>query len=137
MSNTKGFAAQNASSQLAPFQFARREVGAKDVMIEIDFCGVCHSDIHQVRDEWGGSVFPMVPGHEIVGHVTAGRESGREEQQELTKGTLINIGAHAFHQNQSFGPGLVSQPMLQLWPRVVVQIDCQMLNMIKFPPALR
>ena len=70
MSNTKGFAAQNASSQLAPFQFARREVGAKDVMIEIDFCGVCHSDIHQVRDEWGGSVFPMVPGHEIVGHVT-------------------------------------------------------------------
>ena len=40
-------------------------------MVEIDYCGICHSDIHQVRDEWGGSIYPMVPGHEIVGHVTA------------------------------------------------------------------
>jgi uncharacterized zinc-type alcohol dehydrogenase-like protein len=70
MLNTKGFAAQTASSQLAPFQFQRREPGEHEVLIHIDYCGVCHSDIHQVRDEWGGSTFPMVPGHEIVGHVT-------------------------------------------------------------------
>ncbi len=66
----KGYAAQSASSPLLPFQFQRRDVGANDVQIKILFCGVCHSDIHQVRDEWGGSIFPMVPGHEIVGRIT-------------------------------------------------------------------
>jgi uncharacterized zinc-type alcohol dehydrogenase-like protein len=66
---TKGYAAKNASSPVAPFQFERRELGDHDVLIDIAFCGVCHSDIHQVRDEWGGSIFPMVPGHEIVGKV--------------------------------------------------------------------
>lgn len=70
MIQTKGYAAQNSTTPLAPFSFERREVGPKDVLIEIDYCGVCHSDIHQARDEWGGSMFPMVPGHEIVGHVT-------------------------------------------------------------------
>jgi len=66
----KGFAATKAKSPLAPFKFERREVGPHDIQIEILYCGVCHSDIHQVRDEWGGSIFPMVPGHEIVGKVT-------------------------------------------------------------------
>lgn len=66
----EGYAAQNAKTPLAPFSFERREVGPKDILIDIDYCGVCHSDIHQARDEWGGSLFPMVPGHEIVGHVT-------------------------------------------------------------------
>lgn len=66
----KGYAAQSAKSALAPFNFQRREVGAHDVLIEIQYCGVCHSDIHQVRDEWGGSIYPMVPGHEIVGKIT-------------------------------------------------------------------
>jgi len=66
-----GYAAQDATSPLVPFDFERREPGPKDVVVEIDFCGICHSDIHQVRDEWGGSIYPMVPGHEIVGHVTA------------------------------------------------------------------
>jgi uncharacterized zinc-type alcohol dehydrogenase-like protein len=65
-----GYAAQNARSPLAPFKFERRELKDHDVLIDIHYCGVCHSDIHQVRDEWGGSVFPMVPGHEIVGKVT-------------------------------------------------------------------
>ena len=69
MLSTRGFAAKNASSQLGPISFERREVGKKDILIEIHYCGVCHSDIHQVRDEWGGSIFPMVPGHEIVGRV--------------------------------------------------------------------
>ena len=67
----KGYAAQNATSPLAPFKFERRKPGPHDVHFKILYCGVCHSDIHQVRDEWGGSIFPMVPGHEIVGKVTA------------------------------------------------------------------
>lgn len=70
MSAAKGYAAQAAHAPLTPFNFERREVGPHDVRIEILFCGVCHSDVHQVRDEWGGSIFPMVPGHEIVGRVT-------------------------------------------------------------------
>ena len=68
---SKGYAAQSPTSGLAPFSFDRRDPGPNDVVIDIDFCGICHSDIHQVRDEWGGSMYPMVPGHEIVGHVTA------------------------------------------------------------------
>lgn len=66
---TKSYAAQNASSSLAPYQFERRNVGNHDVQIEILYCGVCHSDIHQVRNEWGGAKYPMVPGHEIVGRI--------------------------------------------------------------------
>jgi len=64
------YAAHSASAPLAPFTVDRREPGPGDVQMEILFCGVCHSDIHQVRDEWGGARFPMVPGHEIVGRVT-------------------------------------------------------------------
>lgn len=64
-----GYAASAAKAPLAPFQFERREPGEKDVVIEILYCGVCHSDIHQARNEWGASLFPMVPGHEIVGKV--------------------------------------------------------------------
>lgn len=66
---TKGFAVQDAKSDLAPWNFERREVGPHDVQFDIQFCGVCHSDIHQIRDDWGGGIFPMVPGHEIVGKV--------------------------------------------------------------------
>lgn len=69
MIKSNGYAAQDAKSALAPFQFERREVGPNDVLIEIVYCGICHSDIHQVRNEWGGSKYPMVPGHEIVGKV--------------------------------------------------------------------
>ena len=71
MHASHGFAAHTAKAPLAPFAFERRDTGPKDIRIEILFCGVCHSDLHQVRDEWGGSIFPMVPGHEIVGRVTA------------------------------------------------------------------
>ncbi len=69
MIKTKSYAAQSAKSPLAPWSFDRREVGDHDVLIDITHCGVCHSDIHQARDEWGGAMFPMVPGHEIVGRV--------------------------------------------------------------------
>ena len=65
----KGFAAASSSSLLAPFSFERRELREHDVLVDILFSGVCHSDLHQVRDEWGGSIYPMVPGHEIVGKV--------------------------------------------------------------------
>ncbi|MGV3503801.1 MAG: NAD(P)-dependent alcohol dehydrogenase [Adhaeribacter sp.] len=66
----RAYAAQNATSPLGPFSFERRNPGPHDVKIEILYCGVCHSDLHQARDEWGGSIFPMVPGHEIVGRIT-------------------------------------------------------------------
>ncbi|HMI06425.1 MAG TPA: NAD(P)-dependent alcohol dehydrogenase [Flavobacterium sp.] len=71
MIQTKGYAAQNAETNLAPWDFERREVGPHDVQFDILFCGVCHSDLHQIKNEWGGSIFPMVPGHEIVGKVVA------------------------------------------------------------------
>jgi len=71
MSQASGYAAQSAKTPLGPFSFERREPGPNDVVIDIKFCGICHSDIHQARDEWGGSIFPMVPGHEIAGVVRA------------------------------------------------------------------
>jgi len=69
MLSTKGYAAMSPKAALQPFSFERRDVGAHDVLIKITHCGICHSDIHQARDEWGGSIFPMVPGHEIVGTI--------------------------------------------------------------------
>ncbi len=66
---TPAYAAAQANADLAPFAIERREPGPHEVLIDIAYCGVCHSDIHQVRDEWGGSIFPMVPGHEIVGKI--------------------------------------------------------------------
>src|SRR5579885_2891528 len=70
MPQTKGYAASAAKAPLAPFTFERREPREHDVQIDIKFCGICHSDIHQARDEWGGAAFPMVPGHEIAGVVS-------------------------------------------------------------------
>lgn len=71
MSSTSCYAAQSDSSLLAPFKIERRKIGANDVQIAIEFCGVCHSDIHVAKNEWGGSHYPVVPGHEIIGKVTA------------------------------------------------------------------
>ena len=68
---TLGYAAPALGEPLAPYTFERRAPKPDDVVIDIKFCGICHSDIHQVRDEWGGSSFPMVPGHEIAGVVSA------------------------------------------------------------------
>ncbi len=68
---TAAYAALSAKTPIEPFTIERRAPRANDVAIEILFCGVCHSDIHQARDEWGGSIFPMVPGHEIVGRVSS------------------------------------------------------------------
>ena len=67
-----GYAALQAKAPLGPYTFERRNPGENDVVIDIQFCGICHTDIHQVNDEWGGSsIYPMVPGHEITGIVTA------------------------------------------------------------------
>jgi uncharacterized zinc-type alcohol dehydrogenase-like protein len=69
-SKVRSYAAQAAESPLAPFEIARREPGPSDVEIDILFCGVCHSDLHQARNEWHNTSYPCVPGHEIVGRVT-------------------------------------------------------------------
>jgi len=71
MTKTVGFAAFDATSPLRQFDFERREPGPRDVAIEIEWCGVCHSDLHTARSEWPGTVYPCVPGHEILGRVTA------------------------------------------------------------------
>ena len=69
MIKTPAYAAAVSKAPLAPLFIERREPGPHDVLIEIQYCGVCHSDIHQVRDEWATGIFPMVPGHEIVGRI--------------------------------------------------------------------
>ena len=71
MSKVKSYAAQSATSPLDNFEIERRAPKPTDVQIEILYCGVCHSDLHTVRNEWGGTIYPAVPGHEIVGRVTA------------------------------------------------------------------
>jgi len=84
----KGYAVHSQTDKLAPWNFERRNVGPKDVLIEILFSGICHSDIHQVRSEWGPARYPMVPGHEIVGRIA-------EVGSEVTKfkvGDLAGIG---------------------------------------------
>jgi uncharacterized zinc-type alcohol dehydrogenase-like protein len=88
MMKTKAYAAPSARSPLAPFEIARREVGDHDVLVEIAYCGVCHSDVHQARDEWGGSMFPMVPGHEIVGRVA---RVGKQVEK-FREGDLAGVG---------------------------------------------
>ncbi len=69
--DVKAYAAQNAETPLREFTIKRREVTAHDVEIEILFCGICHSDLHQVHNDFGGTMYPIVPGHEIVGRATA------------------------------------------------------------------
>jgi alcohol dehydrogenase (NADP+) len=71
MIKANGYAVQEPGEPLAPWEFERREPGPDDVQIEILYTGVCHTDLHMAADDWGGGIFPMVPGHEIVGRVTA------------------------------------------------------------------
>ena len=85
---TRGYATKGPTSRLEPFNFERREPGPHDVLIEILYCGICHSDIHQARDEWGGAIFPMVPGHEIVGRVTR----VGSEVKRFKAGDLAGVG---------------------------------------------
>jgi uncharacterized zinc-type alcohol dehydrogenase-like protein len=89
---TKGYAAQSADKPLAPFEFERRAPGDRDVQIEIDFCGICHSDIHFTRNEWGMTTFPCVPGHEIIGRVVkTGKDASRfKAGQRVGVGCFVN-----------------------------------------------
>jgi uncharacterized zinc-type alcohol dehydrogenase-like protein len=84
----RGYATASPTSNFEPFSFERRDVGARDVLIEILFSGICHSDIHQARDEWGGSIYPMVPGHEIVGRVT----KAGAEVTKFKEGDIAGVG---------------------------------------------
>jgi uncharacterized zinc-type alcohol dehydrogenase-like protein len=83
-----GYAAQTQGALLAPFSFERRDPQPNDVVLEILYCGICHSDIHQVNNDWGNGVYPMVPGHEIVGRVT---QIG-SAVQKFKPGDLAGIG---------------------------------------------
>ncbi len=88
MFSVKAYAAASAKSKVAPIQIKRREPGPDDLQIRILYCGVCHSDVHQARDEWGGSIYPMVPGHEIIGRV----ERTGNQVTKLKVGDLAGVG---------------------------------------------
>ena len=88
MSQALAYAAQSPSTPLAPFSIDRRTPGATDVALDILYCGVCHSDLHTARDEWGGTIFPCVPGHEIVGRVTA----VGNKVSKFKVGELVGVG---------------------------------------------
>ena len=102
MAQVAAYAAPSARAPLGPHTIQRRDPGPHDVQIEILFCGVCHSDIHQVRAEWGDAIFPMVPGHEIVGRVTkVGTSVSKfvvgdhgQEDQIIPGVALIELGHH-------------------------------------------
>jgi alcohol dehydrogenase (NADP+) len=83
-----GYAAHDKASALVPFTFERRDPGPNDVVVEIAYCGICHSDIHQVRDEWKNAIYPMVPGHEIVGRVTKAGSAVKK----FKEGDLAGVG---------------------------------------------
>lgn len=90
--NTQAYAAYSATTPLAPYSFNRRNLLPNDVQIEILYCGVCHSDLHQARNEWGGnSIYPMVPGHEIIGKVTAIGTHVKKFSVEQTVGVGVFI----------------------------------------------
>ncbi|NTW51089.1 MAG: NAD(P)-dependent alcohol dehydrogenase [Chlorobiaceae bacterium] len=94
--NVLGYAAHFSKDALAPYRFLRREPRIDDVVIEILYCGVCHSDLHQVRNDWGGSSYPMVPGHEIVGRViSVGQEVTRFKQGDhVGVGCMVDSCRH-------------------------------------------
>lgn len=83
-----GWAAKDSSGKMQPYQFDRRELRGDDVRFQVTYCGMCHSDLHQIRDEWGGSTFPMVPGHECLGVVT---EVGKDVKK-FKVGDLTAVG---------------------------------------------
>ncbi len=96
MTKTNAYAAYSATTPLAPYSFDRRDPGPHDVQIEILFCGVCHSDLHTVRSEWEGTVYPMVPGHEIVGRVArVGAEVSKFKEGDLAAvGCIVDSCRH-------------------------------------------
>jgi alcohol dehydrogenase (NADP+) len=94
MIKTKAYAAQSSTSPLKPFSFDRRDPGPREIQIEILYCGVCHSDIHTARNEWQNTIYPCVPGHEIVGRVVkAGSEVKKfKEGDAAAVGCMVGSG---------------------------------------------
>ncbi len=88
MTQSKGYAAQSPTTDLAPWDFERREVGPNDVQINIAYCGVCHSDLHQIKNDWFPGIFPMVPGHEIVGTIL----KVGADVKKFAEGDLAGVG---------------------------------------------
>jgi hypothetical protein len=112
-----GFAAPSAAEPLGPYAFNRRDIGAQDVRIEILFCGVCYSDLHFARNEWRFTVYPCVPGHEIVGRVA-------EVGPEVTKykigdhvgvGCIVDSCRRCLACKEGFGAILRSRYDRHLW----------------------
>ncbi|WKL56942.1 NAD(P)-dependent alcohol dehydrogenase [Asticcacaulis sp. ZE23SCel15] len=111
MSTAKGYAALAPKAPLQAFSFERREPNDDDVVIDIQFCGVCHSDIHQVRDEWFPGIYPQVPGHEVVGVVTkvGAKVSKFKEGDRVGVGCFVNSCVHCQtrdEDDEQYLPGL-------------------------------
>src|SRR3569833_3242257 len=88
MTATKAYAAQSATTPLAPWELQRREPKPHDVEIDILYCGICHSDLHTARNEWGGTIYPCVPGHEIVERIiTVG-----SDVKKYKAGDIVGVG---------------------------------------------
>ena len=96
---TKGYAAKSAGALLENYEFNRRELRPRDVALDIYYAGICHSDIHQAREEWGPSIFPMVPGHEIVGKVIEIGSQG----SKFKVGEIIGVGSTQGTWRSAFG----------------------------------
>jgi uncharacterized zinc-type alcohol dehydrogenase-like protein len=96
MPTSKGYGTPDAQSPLAPTSFSRREPGPSEIAIETLYCGVCHSDLHMARNEWGNAIYPMVPGHEIVGRViSAGTSSKKFKVGDLAAvGVIVDSCRH-------------------------------------------
>lgn len=104
MTEISAYAVQSPTDKLKPFAIKRRAVGPKDVQIVIEYCGICHSDIHMARNEWGVSLYPMVPGHEIIGRVL----KVGADVSKFKKGDLVGVGClvGSCHQCDNCDEGL-------------------------------
>jgi uncharacterized zinc-type alcohol dehydrogenase-like protein len=89
MIDALGFAAHQAKAPLAPFRFQRRSPGPHDIVLELEYCGICHSDIHMIDDDWGIGMFPMVAGHEIIGRIT---QLGAQVSSKFAIGDYAGVG---------------------------------------------
>jgi len=110
--NVNAWGTKAASEALAPMQIERREVGPRDVQLEILYSGICHSDIHQARGEWGNSKFPMVPGHEIVGRVT----KVGADVKKFAVGDLAGVGCMVDSCRECSGCGLGEEQFCEKMP---------------------
>jgi uncharacterized zinc-type alcohol dehydrogenase-like protein len=114
MIQSKGYAAQSVETDLAPWNFERREVGPHDILIDIKYCGVCHSDLHNIKNDWFPGIFPMVPGHEIVGIVSAigAHVSNFKVGERVGVGVLVDSCRHCDECNHGLEQACMVSPVL-------------------------